>query len=291
MRVAFTGGSGKAGRHAIAHLVGQGHEVTNLDLVPLRHPGVPDLRVDLTDLGQCFNALSAPASGLDLDRPPATYDALVHFAAIPSMFLTADAETYRVNVLSTFNVLEAATKLGIRKLVIPTTETTYRICFARAEMRPLYTPVDEDHPTVPQDAYAMSKVVNETTARSFQARTGADIFALRINNVIEPHEYATLVPLWRDRPEVRRRNVFAYIDARDLGHMVDRCLLADGLGYQVLNVANDDSSVGLPSEEVRARFYEGVPLRRPLGEFDTFYSSERARRLVGFAPRHGWREA
>lgn len=38
----------------------------------------------------------------------------------------------------------------------------------------------------------MSKVTNEVTARSFQARTGADIYGLRINNVIEPHEYAEL---------------------------------------------------------------------------------------------------
>jgi nucleoside-diphosphate-sugar epimerase len=49
--------------------------------------------------------------------------------------------------------------------------------------------VDEEHPTVPHDSYAMSKVCNEATARSFQARTGFDIYALRINNVIEPHEY------------------------------------------------------------------------------------------------------
>ena len=69
-------------------------------------------------------------------------------------------------------------------------ETTYGICFAQGERRPQYVPVDEDHPTVPEDSYAMSKVTNEVTARSFQARTGADVYGLRINNVIEPHEYA-----------------------------------------------------------------------------------------------------
>ena len=57
-----------------------------------------------------------------------------------------------------------------------------------------YVPVDEDHPTVPEDSYAMSKVANEVTARSFQARTGADVYGLRINNVIEPHEYAEMFP-------------------------------------------------------------------------------------------------
>ncbi|HVG49065.1 MAG TPA: NAD(P)-dependent oxidoreductase [Rubellimicrobium sp.] len=290
MRVFFTGGTGKAGRHAIPHLVEMGHRVTNIDLVPLRHRGVPDLKVDLTDGHQVFNAMASPASADDLDRPPAPYDAVVHFAAIPSMFLTADNETYRVNVLSTYNVLDAATKLGIRKVIIASSETTYGVCFAQGEVRPDYIPVDEEHPTVPQDSYAMSKVCNEATARSFQARTGFDIYALRINNVIEPQEYLTYAKAWRETPEVRRRNIFAYIDARDLGHMVDRCLRTDGLGYQVFNVSNDDSSVGLPSAQVIERFYKGIPVRQPLGEYETFYSSAKAKRLLGYAPRHGWRD-
>ncbi len=292
MRVFFTGGSGKAGRHAIPHLVEQGHHVTNIDLVPLRHKGVPDLKVDLTDAGQVFNAMASHASGAELEagQGPQPYDAVVHFAAVPSMFLTADNETYRVNVLSTYNVLDAATKLGIRKVIVASSETTYGVCFAQGEVRPDYIPVDEEHPTVPQDSYAMSKVVNEVTARSFQARTGFDIYALRINNVIEPDEYLGYAKAWRETPEVRRRNIFAYIDARDLGHMVDRCLRTDGLGYQVFNVSNDDSSVGLPSAEVIERFYQGIPLKRPVGEFETFYSSAKAKRLLNYAPSHGWRD-
>jgi nucleoside-diphosphate-sugar epimerase len=294
MRVLFTGGSGKAGRHAIAHLVVQGHEVTNLDLRPLGHPDVPDLRVDLTDGAQVFNALASAPSARDLDRAPrggpSPYDAVVHFAAIPSMFLAADTEIYRVNVLSTFHILDAATKLGLRKIVIASSETAYGICFAQGEARPLWLPVDEDHPTVPQDSYAISKVVNEATARGFQARSGAEIYALRINNVIEPQDYAALAPVWRERPETRRRNIFGYIDARDLGQMVERCLAAEGLGWQVFNVANADSSVAIEAAEVIARFYDGVPLRRPIAGHETFYDIAKARRMLGFEPRHGWRD-
>ena len=167
----------------------------------------------------------------------------MHFAAVPRILLTSDAATYATNVLSTYNVLEAATRLGVRKVVFASSETTYGICFAQGERRPLYVPVDEDHPTVPEDAYAMSKVADEVTARSFQARTGADIYGLRINNVIEPHEYAEMFPPFLADPSLRRRNVFAYIDTRDLGQMVQRCLETDGLGYEVFNVANADMSV------------------------------------------------
>ena len=291
MRVFFTGGSGKAGRHAIEHLVQQGHQVTNADLVPLGMDGVADLRVDLTDSGQVFDALSAYARHDELEPGTGvpTYDAVVHFAAIPAILIRPDNETFRINAVSTYNVIEAAVKLGVPKVIFASSETTYGICFADGEIRPEYVPVDEEHPTVPHDSYAMSKVVNEATARSFQARSGIDVYGLRINNVIEPHEYATKFPAFVEDPSLRRRNIFAYIDARDLGHMVDRCLRTDGLGYEVFNVSNDDSSVGVTSDEVYDRFYSGVPKRREMGEYETFYANDKAKRLVGYSPAHSWR--
>jgi nucleoside-diphosphate-sugar epimerase len=182
-------------------------------------------------------------------------------------------------------------KLGIRKIIFASSETTYGVCFAAGEVLPDYIPVDENHPTVPHDSYAMSKVCNEATARSFQARSGVDIYGLRINNVIEPHEYAENFPAFVDDPALRRRNIFAYIDARDLGQMVTCCLATDGLGYQVFNVANDDSSVALPSAQVRERFYAGVPVVSDMDEFETFYSNKKAKQMVGFAPQFGWRDA
>ncbi len=291
MRIFFTGGSGKAGRHVAPYLAGQGHQVTNADLVPLGHPAVSDLRVDLTDAGETYSALAGLARMEELELPQKpTYDVVVHFAAVPAILLASDGKTYATNVLSTYNVLEAATRLGVSKIVFASSETTYGICFAQGERRPQYLPVDEDHPTVPEDSYAMSKVANEVTARSFQARTGADVYGLRINNVIEPHEYAEILPEFLADPSLRRRNVFAYIDARDLGQLVQRCLEVDGLGYEVFNVANADMSVAATTQEVLARFYDGVELRRQMGRDETFYSIKKARELLGYAPRHSWRD-
>ena len=291
MRIFFTGGSGKAGRHVAPYLAEQGHQVTNADLVPLKHADVADLRVDLTDAGEVYSALAGLATFDELDLPEKpTYDAVVHFAAVPAILLKPDSATYATNVLSTYHVLEAATRLGIRKVIFASSETTYGICFAQGERRPLYVPVDEAHPTVPEDSYAMSKVANEVTARSFQARTGADIYGLRINNVIEPHEYAEMFPPFLTDPALRRRNVFAYIDVRDLGQMVQRCLETDGLGYEVFNVANADMSVAATTDEVRERFYDGVEVRRGMGRDETFYAIDKARELVGFDPQHSWRD-
>jgi len=290
MRILFTGGSGKAGRHVTAYLRDQGHRVLNVDLTPSDVPGIDNLIADITDSGQMFNALSMYA-GFDEMMPGTgvpTFDAVVHFAAVPRILINPDNETFRVNTIGTYNVIEAAVKLGIRKIVFASSETTYGVCFADGEVHPQYLPVDEDHPTLPHDSYGMSKVVNEATARSFQARSGADIYGLRIGNVIEPHEYGRFPGFCAD-PETRLRNIFCYIDARDLGQIVDLCLKTDGLGYQVFNAGNDDNSVDTPNADLIARFYPDVPVTRDLAPQEALYSNAKIREMLGFHARHNWR--
>ncbi len=103
MRILFTGGRGKAGRHVLPYLVAQGHHVVNADLVPLEAEGVDNLIVDLTDSGQVFNALTSYANFDELE--PGTgvpkFDAVVHFAAVPRILIKPDNETYSTNVMST----------------------------------------------------------------------------------------------------------------------------------------------------------------------------------------------
>jgi nucleoside-diphosphate-sugar epimerase len=208
-RIFFTGGSGKAGKHVIPYLLGQGHKVLNVDLMPLTYPGVDNLVADITDSGQMFNAMSSYA-GLDELEPGngvPRFDAVVHFAAVPRILLKPDNETFRINTMGTYNVIEAAVKLGIRKIIIASSETTYGICFSDGQTNPHSLPLEEDYDVDPMDSYGLSKVVNEKTARSFQRRSGVDMYALRIGNVIEPHEYAELFPHYLKNPEVRRRNV------------------------------------------------------------------------------------
>jgi nucleoside-diphosphate-sugar epimerase len=291
MRILFTGGTGKAGRHAIPYLLEQGHKVLNVDLLPLEHPGVENRVADITDAGQMFDVMGSYAS-LDELKPGTgvpKFDAVVHFAAVPRILLKPDNECYRINTIGTYNVIDAAIKYGIRKIIFASSETTYGVCFADGERKPEYLPIDEDHPTIPEDSYATSKVVNEVTARSFQRRSGFDIYGIRINNVIEPHEYEQKFPEYLKNPGMRRRNIFAYIDARDLGQLTDKCLKKDGLGFQIFNASNDDHSVGLSTSEIIEQYYQGVPLTKELGENETFYSNEKAKKLLGFAPKHNWR--
>jgi nucleoside-diphosphate-sugar epimerase len=292
MRIFFTGGSGKAGKHVIPYLLNQGHRIMNVDLMPLNYPGVDNLIADITDSGQMFNAMSSYAGLDELESgngaPP--FDAVVHFAAVPRILIKPDNETFRVNTVGTYNVIEAAVKLGIKKIIIASSETTYGICFSDGQTDPKSLPLEEDYDVDPMDSYGLSKVVNEITARSFQRRSGYDIYALRIGNVIEPHEYSELFPHYFKNPEVRRRNAFCYIDARDLGQIVDLCLKKDQLGFQVFNAGNDHNGAIIPSKELADRFFPGVPITRELGEHEALFSNRKIREVLGFKEEHNWRK-
>ncbi|MGR3635460.1 MAG: NAD-dependent epimerase/dehydratase family protein [Shimia sp.] len=290
MRILFTGGSGKAGRHACRYLRDAGHRVVNVDLTPLNEPGIDNLIADITDSGSMFNVMSSYANFDELE--PGTgvpaFDAVVHFAAVPRILIAPDHETFRVNTIGTYNVIEAATKLGIRKIIFASSETTYGVCFADGTINPDYLPVDEAHDTNPMDSYGLSKVVNEKTGRAFQRRSGADVYGLRIGNVIEPQEYENFPAYFAD-PAVRRRNIFCYIDARDLGQIVDLCLKTDNLGFQIFNAGNDTNSVNLPAHEIAARFFRGVPVAADMGETEALYSNRKIRDVLGFREQHSWR--
>ncbi len=292
MRVLFTGGSGKAGKHVVPYLVAQGHRVLNFDKVPLGHAGVHDLLGDITDAGQVYSAMRTHAGYDEMDQPGGAqlFDAVVHFAAVPRYGMVPDTECYRVNTVGTYNVIEAALKMGIRKVIIASSETTYGVCFSDGVVDPKVLPLEEDYDIDPMDSYGMSKKVNEVTARSFQRRFGADVYALRIGNVIEPHEYATVFPAAAADPGLRRRITFSFIDARDLGQIVDLCLKKDGLGFQVFNAANDENSVPQPNSELLAKYFPNVPLSRPVGERESLLSNRKIKDVLGFKEQHPWRK-
>ena len=65
---------------------------------------------------------------------------------------TSDNECFRINTVGTYNVIDAAIKMGIKKVIFASSETAYGICFADGERKPDYLPIDEEHPTVPRTA-------------------------------------------------------------------------------------------------------------------------------------------
>ncbi len=117
---------------------------------------------------------------------------------------------------------------------------------------------------------------------------GIDVYALRIGNVIEPHEYERF-PEYFANTDIRKRIAWSYIDARDLGQIVHLCIEKSGLGFQVFNAANDTVSANTPSRELAAKYYPNVPFTREIGEYEGLLSNRKIREVLGFKEEHNWR--
>ena len=157
-RVVVTGGSGKVGRACVEDLLAHGYEVVNVDTVPPAVENCPFVQADLTDFGQALEILS------EVDDRLRDIEALVHLAAIPAPGRNPNAVIFKVNTLSTYNVFEAARRLGIRNVAWASSETVLGIPF---DTPPPYAPVDEGYPARPESAYSLSKLLGEEMAKQF----------------------------------------------------------------------------------------------------------------------------
>ena len=279
--VLVTGGSGKLGRACVRDLVEHGYDVTNVDLVPSRDALCPLVRADLADFGQALEVLA----GVD-ERPAA--DAVVHLAAIPAPGLVPNAEVFRVNTLSTYNVFEAARRLGIKNVVWASSETVLGLPF---DTPPPYIPVDERYPGRPESSYSLSKLVGETMAEQFcRWDPQTKIVGLRFSNVMDPDDYGAFPGFDADPPQ-RKWNLWAYIDGRDGAQAIRKALEADLTGAEVFIIANADTVMSRPNAELAAEVFPGVPLAGDVGPNETLLSIRKAREVLGYEPRHSWREA
>jgi nucleoside-diphosphate-sugar epimerase len=273
-RVVVTGGSGKAGRAVVRDLLDHAHEVVSADLVSAPELECEQIQVDLTDFGQTADVLSGT-------------DAAVHLAAIPAPGLRPDEVTFRVNTTSTYNVFRAATVLGLRRVVWASSETVLGLPFERE--RPAYAPIDEEHPSYPEFSYALSKLVSEEMARQFNRWTGTPYLGLRFSNIMEPRDYERFPTFWDD-PELRRWNLWGYVDARDVAQACRLALQGEIDGAEVFIVAAADTVMDRPSRDLMTQVYPDVPLRGEVGGFETLLSIAKARRLLGYEPRFSWRD-
>jgi len=274
-RVVVTGGAGKAGRAVVRDLLEHGYDVVSVDL--LRDPKLTEqqqLVADLTDYGEAVDALKGA-------------DAVVHLAAIPAPGLKSDELTFRVNTTSTYNVFAAAQLLGLRRVVWASSETTLGLPFERE--LPRYAPIDEEHPLLPESSYALSKVVSEEMARQFSRWSGTPHVGLRFSNVMEPHDYERFPGFWEDA-QLRRWNLWGYVDARDVAQSCRLALEAELSGAEVFIIAAADTVMNRPSADLMAEAYPDVELRR-VDAFGTLLSIDKARRQLGYEPAFRWREA
>lgn len=273
-KIVVTGGSGKAGRAVVNDLLAHGCEVINVDMAkPAESGGARFIQADLTDLGQTYDVMRGA-------------DAVVHLAAIPAPGLQPDEVTFRVNTTSTYNVFQVAADLKLKRVVWASSETTLGLPFDSP--KPHYAPIDEEHPLYPQSSYALSKVVGEQMAAHFNRWSGIPIIGLRFSNIMEPHDYARFES-WQDKPWVRKWNLWAYVDARDVAQSCRLALTADIVKSENFIIASADSVMRTPNSALMAEVFPGVPLKAGTGEHDTLLSVEKAKVMLGYVPGRWWR--
>jgi nucleoside-diphosphate-sugar epimerase len=276
--VCVTGAAGKVGRYAVVDLLAHGYDVVATDVVPRPAflPGEDELaylQADLEDYGDAAEVLAG-------------CEAVVHLANVPAPGLVPPARTYVRNTAMNANVFLAAAQLGLRRVVWASSETTLGLPF---ETPPRYVPVDEDHYPHPDSTYALSKVVGETTAEHVSAWSGIPFVALRLSNVILPEAYADF-PSWQDDPHARKWNLWSYIDVRDAATACRLGIEADVSGARSYVIANADTVMTRPTEELLDAVLPGVPRTTPVDGTASLFSIERARAELGFEPAHTWRD-
>ena len=278
MRIAVTGGSGKLGRHVVRRLVADGHAVLNLDRAGERSARLAV--VDLRNYGQVLDVI------LGLDDRHRGFDAVVHLGAIPAPGLVPDAATFENNMLSTYNVFQAARRAGIKKVVYASSETVLGLPF---DVDPPYIPVDEEYPARPESTYSLVKHLEEQMAvQMTRWDPELSITGLRFSNVMDAGDYENF-PSFDADATLRKWNLWGYIDGRDGAQAVARALENGKPGFEAFIIANEDTVMSRSSASLAAEVFPGVKVTRELGEHETMLSIDKAKRLLGFAPEHSWR--
>ncbi|CAM3812234.1 NAD-dependent epimerase/dehydratase family protein [Alkalicoccus chagannorensis] len=276
-KVVVTGGSGLLGPDVIKEFVDHGYDVVNADV---KHPDEARCKTvitDLTNLGEVYGVL-------------ADADAVVHIAAIPVAYSHPNEVTFQNNTMSTYNILEAAGNLGIKKAVISSSESSYGICFSRQGLEPKYVPIDEEHPQLPDDSYGFSKIVNEQTADMIHRRTGMQVVSFRLGNVITPEMYKNF-PGFIHEPEMRKPILWSYIDTRDAATAYRLAVETDGLGSVALNIGADESSMDIESTELMKTCYPNVTdIRQDISGYAPLLDNKKAKRLLQWEPVQKWRD-
>lgn len=276
--VLVTGGSGKAGRFVIQELLEHNYHVTNVDLKPATL--IHTYYADLTDLGQVYGMVQGK-------------DAIIHLAAIPWPGEHPPEVVFRNNVQSTFNILEAATVLGVNKVVLAGSESALGFPFRFTDFNPLYLPIDESHPLLAQDAYGLSKIILEELGQGFVRRNPhLSVISLRLSYIQTGKEdyLRELRAAWKD-PSANSFNLWSYIDAQDVATAFRLALEYPTPGFEAFYIAAKDTLMLQPTLELVQKYFPGeIELRAEMSGSCCVLDCKKAEKLLGFRPQFTWRD-
>ncbi len=274
-RVAVTGSSGRLGRLIVRDLRAAGHDVVGLDRSLSPSDGGRFVQGSILDA----DALASAFAGAD---------SVVHTAALLSRGNT-QPDIFEVNTRGTWNVFDAATRAGARRVVSFSSECAVGQCFQRVSRPPRYLPIDEAHPLEPQDAYSLSKQLGEDIARAFHRADGPSVVILRPTWVMFPMPASELAA----RRELAHGDMWCWVAPNDVAQAT---VAAVGLetDFDTFFLGAPNTLCEVPTlERLRERWGTLPELRDP-GFYAAdptagIYDSRKAGQKLGFAPTRDWR--
>ena len=275
-KVVVTGGSGRLGQFVIRELLAHGYQVLSLDRVPPREKLCMSWLVDLRQSGDLFEALR-DAYGI------------IHLGAYQAPNLAPDTETLSNNVSASNNVLRAAAGMGVKKVVMASSTAAFGFIYAHKLWAPEYLPLDEAHPSKPQDSYGLSKVLGEQIADSIvSVHKQMTVSSMRFPGVNFDLTYESFRDRWRS-PQTRASGFWTYIDARDAATVCRLALEAKFTGHEVFIASAPLNCMIQPTKAlVKEYLPAGAKLKKVAGTHWSCVDSAKARRMLGFKAQHVW---
>jgi len=282
MRILVTGARGKVGSATVAALADAGHDVSATDMSRPRFEadagGVPYRQGDLTDAGDAFALVRG-------------HDAVVHTAAIPDPMHNPPHVVFANNLTATFNVIEAAVRFGVPRVVNLSSETVPGFFFPERPFLPDYVPVDEQHPIRPQDPYATAKHFGEQLMDAATRRSDLTGISIRPSWVQWEGNIEDNLGPWLREP-VASEGFWAYIDVYDLADAIRLAAEATTPAHEVVYIASPDIASHETLATLAERFHgDAAPEIRPSAEErPNGISIAKARALIGYDPQRSWRD-
>ena len=276
MKILVTGGSGDVGGYVVRDLLEADHEPVVFDQKRPERDDVEYREGDILDLDGCRKACEG-------------VDAIVHLAAIRVPLPDTPDKVLHVNAVGTFNIHQAAADVGVRRVVQASSDSTYGFTFWRKEIKPTYVPIDEAHPQRPQESYGLSKIAGELIAQSFTDGYGLETACLRICYVWFPHNPGGYKGLTED-PSRWSKSLWLYNDARDVAQAFRLAVETQGIRHERLCISAADNGTRCETPELLQKFYPNVPVRKPLGGRVSLMDYSHATEVIGYQPRHSWRD-
>jgi len=236
MKLLVTGGAGFIGSHLVERLVELGHDVVVIDNL-LRGNKIP-----LEVLSKITFIHGDVRDQTLVEHWVKDIDVIFHFAAVLGVDVVADhpVETMDVEVIGTRNIVNAARKHKVKKILYASTSGIY------SHSAIVQSALTEEVNVDPRTSYAMAKRYNEIYLASHYEESGIDCIALRFFNVYgERQDNRMVIPRFFEQArEGKELTVFGNgLQTRDFTYIVDvidACIaLLQVDGFHIINIANE----------------------------------------------------